>query len=269
MTVLEITPAVRTAKRKWIVPRTLCVIYFPLFFSQDSVFSLLSFLPFSLFFLLFLCSFLFRFFFLCPSFHPSLPPLSLSFSFWLSPHSFWPSCSSSRAPLFALGRTANVLLWALFPLRVPVPSPGPLAVHSWSRVAGEAAAWASGEAAGPSQVTLASDLFVNPTASEFKKWVLSFNLNCCLLLCLSVAWSPGLGRNSVYLCVSLHRGGNSGAEEGFYSHLNSRGKHEQVKDKFQWCYGNRTIGKSWSKSCNLFLGVCRGGPVWGQNYKSR
>jgi len=36
-------------------------------------------------------------------------------------------------------------------------------------VAGGAAAWGGGEAAGPSQVTLLSDLFVNPTSSEFKK----------------------------------------------------------------------------------------------------
>ena len=137
MTVLEITPAVRTAKRKWVVPRTLCVIYSPWFFSQDSVFSLLSFLPFSLFFLLFLCSFLFRFFFfLCPSFPPSHPPLSL---FDCPPTLSGQVVPQAEPPLFALGRTANVLLQALFPLRVPVPSPGTLAVHSWTRVAGEAA----------------------------------------------------------------------------------------------------------------------------------
>ena len=147
---------------------------------------------------------------------------------------------------------------------------GTLTVHNCSWVAGEAAAWGSGEAAGPSQVTLVSDLSVNPTSSEFKKWILSLNLNCCLLLCLSVALSPGLGRNSVYICVSLHRGGNSGAkEEGFYSRLNSRVKHKEVKDKFQWCHVNCTVGKSWWKSYNLFLCVCWGvGPVWGQLQKS-
>lgn len=221
-----------------------------------------SFFAFLSFFLSF-CSFLFRFFsFAPPSLPPSLSPICLS---PLSPFDCLPTLSGhvvpqAEYPCSQWGGLETCCskcfsCWGF--QRLPL---GTLTVHNGSWVAGEAAAWASGEAAGPSQVTLVSDLLVNPTSSEFKKWILSLNLNCCLLLCLSVALSPGLGRNSVNICVSLHRGGNSGAkEEGFYSRLNSRVKHKEAKDRFQWCCVNCTVGNSWSKSYNLFLCVCWGG----------
>lgn len=56
---------------------------------------------------------------------------------------------------------------------------------------------------------------------------------------------PWAGKKFCLYIVFLHRGGNSGAkEEGFYSRLNSRVKHKEAKDRFQWCCVNCTVGNS-------------------------